>query len=318
MSKFIRQQYDTDIPAELVRLVDARESTLKQICYDFHTNKRRLYRHMIEHYGEEQWKIILAEYSSRSGCQPGTHLRIYNTRTLKAITTILNTRTSTLKGIMITFHTHKTTLYRNMSNYYGKKEWAYIVADYRDRRGIQKGERRSIATEFKKGTLTGANKKRIKLVGTTSLRKLYWGQGKHQFKYRVFIKINDIPYANYGKNWVLYARYLWIRKHGNIPNGKCVVFLDMDSTNFENDNLACMTLTKYRAYLDSRFPEKKAKRVKKITLALRRSWRRRRIKETSTNVHVWDCPACGYTCKAAFDKCPKCAGRTCEEIKIAV
>ncbi|MBW8002637.1 MAG: hypothetical protein FVQ80_11550 [Planctomycetes bacterium] len=176
----------------------------------------------------------------------------------------------TIKEMLVVLKTSRTTLYRNMIRHLGNTKWNELLRKFKKRRGAQPGKHYSPATEFKKGQLTGINQKRLQPIGTTMVKKQRYGQGKKQFRLTVFIKINNIPYGNYGVNWVLYSRYLWIKWNGSIPKRKCIVHLDMDHTNFGEDNLACMSLPEYRRYLEARFPEKLARRIRRMAASKRR------------------------------------------------
>ena len=44
-----------------------------------------------------------------------------------------------------------------------------------------------------------------------------------------------------GGKWKLKQRYLWEQRHGAIPEGHCICFLDGDQRNFNDDNMVLVT-----------------------------------------------------------------------------
>ncbi len=217
---------------------------------------------------------------NRPYLKSGAKLIVYSSAMFAEIDKLVIEGILTIKEILGVVGTSKETFYRNMKEHFGSNQWEILLNKYRKRRGAQPGVRSSRATEFKKGVLTGVNLRRLQPIGTTMVKKRNYGQGKCQFKKEIYIKINDIPYGNYGVNWVLYSRFLWIKWYGSIPKGLCVVFLDMDHTNFSRDNLACMKRVDYMRYLEARYPKRLVQRRKRISISVAAYNKQRRLVET--------------------------------------
>ena len=56
-----------------------------------------------------------------------------------------------------------------------------------------------------------------------------------------WVKINNIPKAKKAVNWRQKHRLLWEQNFGEIPEGYLVIFKDGDKSNFDLDNLACIS-----------------------------------------------------------------------------
>ncbi len=89
----------------------------------------------------------------------------------------------------------------------------------------RKGLHHSPATEFKKGRISPNRKS----VGTITIRV-----GKNKVRRR-WIKINDPDI------WIEYAKFVWIKNNGEIPNGFLIHHIDEDSLNDSPNNLAAVT-----------------------------------------------------------------------------
>ena len=146
------------------------------------------------------------------------------------------------------------------------------------------------------------------------LKKTRYGPKKKRYKQRRFIKIGNKPNGKY--NWVLYKRYLWIKEHGSIPKGMCIVSLDGNWMNDSMDNLACMKRVDYMRYLETRFPKRKEQRIRRM-LASR--LKNKKAKDPCKPItELWECPSCGYDNKTKFNQCPRCNSHLSEIIKIAL
>lgn len=62
----------------------------------------------------------------------------------------------------------------------------------------------------------------------------------------VLVKVSDIKGSrqkrNAAINWVPKQRLIWEQYYGKIPEGHQVIFLDGDKSNFDIDNLCCVSL----------------------------------------------------------------------------
>lgn len=108
--------------------------------------------------------------------------RQYSKKEIELIVKLIDAKKLTLKQIMRTIKTSKETFNRDMSIHYGQIEWENIVAEYRAKRGIQKGEHRCKEHEFKKEQIRGMAARRYKCVGSIMIKKIRYGQGKLQYE----------------------------------------------------------------------------------------------------------------------------------------
>lgn len=56
-----------------------------------------------------------------------------------------------------------------------------------------------------------------------------------------FIKVTDTNSGNFYKNWELKQRVLWRQRHGDIPPGHMIIFLNKDRSDFSEENLFCIS-----------------------------------------------------------------------------
>lgn len=61
----------------------------------------------------------------------------------------------------------------------------------------------------------------------------------------IWVKINDIPKARKNVNWIQKHRLIWTLHNGPIPKDHLIIFLDGDRTNFDIDNLACISRSEH-------------------------------------------------------------------------
>jgi len=95
--------------------------------------------------------------------------------------------------------------------------------------------------------------------GTNSIRELMYyynitfkkSHGKKKpigsemiMKNIIYVKISNDK-GNWNKRWKKKQAILWEQKHGIIPNGYCVIFLDNNNRNFELDNLELVSRIEY-------------------------------------------------------------------------
>ncbi len=134
-------------------------------------------------------------------------------------------------------------IYKTAQRYKVKKSEAFLNSSASGR--IRKGERKSIETEFKKGHIpcfkgkklpyTPSNlwKKGNKPYNTAKDGEVRWRYIRGDMGY-YFIRIAE-------NNWEFYHRYLWKEKHGEIPKGYNIIFIDGNSRNCKIENLKCVS-----------------------------------------------------------------------------
>jgi len=57
----------------------------------------------------------------------------------------------------------------------------------------------------------------------------------------IWVKIDNQPKVKKTVNWIQKHRKIWQEQNGPIPEGHVIIFLDGDRTNFDIDNLACIS-----------------------------------------------------------------------------
>jgi len=146
-----------------------------------------------------------------------------------------------------------STVYQTAKRYRIRKSEAFMKSPAGGR--IQQGQRRSIATEFKKGQKTTLGQKltfrseatkikgestrwrkgnlphNTKEDGAITVRCLYSDGQRKQYKY---IRLSVA-------RWEFLHRHLWMTHHGDIPKGSNVIFRDGDTMNCVIENLECIT-----------------------------------------------------------------------------
>lgn len=157
-------------------------------------------------------------------------------------------------------------------------------------------------TQFKKGCLRGKAARNWRPVGAI----VVWAGSKkgarHKRRPRRMIKVRDEgPRA---QQWVPYARYLWERDHGPVPEGCFVGHRDNDPLNDDPSNLILLDCATHMRRLNGR-PEVRAKARESLRRALTRQKKADGIRPTA---HVWDCEACAAEFETETDRCPKCGG----------
>ena len=121
-----------------------------------------------------------------------------------------------------------------------------------------RGIRQSPATEFKKGSLHGAAARKLKGYGAVTIRT-------HRKLRTRWIKLS-------GRGWIPFARHLYERREGPIPEGYFVVHRDGDSLNDELDNLMLMSRKYLTTWLKRIRPKMEARRKAKNVKAQRHRW----------------------------------------------
>jgi hypothetical protein len=145
------------------------------------------------------------------------------------------------------FNTSISNIYKTANRYKVKKSEDFNRSDKSGR--IQKGQRLSVATEFKKGVPNKyKGKKRAEFVKPSKLKNFHlWKKGNKppntgkdgEIRWRYspgyyFIRISE-------NNWEFYHRYLWYTTYGEIPEGYNVVFRDGNRRNCKIENLECIS-----------------------------------------------------------------------------
>ena len=141
-------------------------------------------------------------------------------------------------------------IYKTAQRYNVKKSEAFRASAQSGR--IQKGERRSVKTEFKKGCEGATKGKRMTAMIKNEERMTRWRanlwkkghrphntgtDGEIRWRKKVgfyFIRISD-------NNWDFLHRHLWEKHNGPIPSGYNVVFKDRNRRNCTIENLKCIS-----------------------------------------------------------------------------
>lgn len=133
-----------------------------------------------------------------------------------------------------------SNIYKTAQRYGVKKSKAFMKSAASGR--IRKGERKSTATEFKKGHIPCFKGKKLpytpgnlwkignKPYNTAKDGEVRWRHNPGYF----FIRLSE-------NNWEFYHRYLWEQENGNIPKHYNVVFKDGNRRNCVIENLACIS-----------------------------------------------------------------------------
>jgi len=128
-----------------------------------------------------------------------------------------------------------------------------------------KGIHQSPATEFKPGHVGGAAARKLRPVGSVTIRRDH-GHGSK----RRWIKIR--PHGPGVEAYIPLARYRYEHKHGPIPPGMFVVHADGNTLNDELYNLILMTRQQQLAWQRSIRPNMETKRKRRASLGSRRRW----------------------------------------------
>lgn len=183
---------------------------------------------------------------------------------------------------------------------------------------------RSVETQFKKGHLRGQAARNYRPIGTITIRydklpkrlrhrKRKEGMPPWSRKSRRWIKIKDTGLPQYC--WVPYARWIWERENGSVPDGFFIIHKDGNQLNDNPDNLVLIDhATNLRR--NAHNPQ-----VRKIAHKLAVKSRKKNTRERrklriflGRQISQWDCIACGasYNQENKPERCIKC-GNTCFE-----
>lgn len=138
------------------------------------------------------------------------------------------------------FNTSVQKIYKTAQRYGITKSAEFMLGPHSGR--IVKGERKSRATEFKKGHKPWSSGKKLKYKPSN-----LWEKGHKPFntaqdgevRWRhnpgyYFIRISE-------NNWEFYHRWLWKEAHGKIKKGYNVIFKDGNPENCILENLECIS-----------------------------------------------------------------------------
>jgi hypothetical protein len=140
---------------------------------------------------------------------------------------------------------------------------------------IQKGQRLSPATEFKKGC-SPANKLPI---GSVTVRQ-HRGDSP-----RAWVKVAE------PNTWALRAAHVWEGLHGPIPPGQVIHHEDGDTLNDQPDNLRLITKAEHRQLHNAQ-----------ISAGRQRGRRPRRFVENRVPLKGVTCTGCGATFRAKYQR----------------
>lgn len=147
------------------------------------------------------------------------------------------------------FNTTITRIYRK-ANSLGLKKSDKYYKQYGGGR-IKKGEKIGLNTTFKKGSIPFNKGKKWKdymsAAGQKSALKTTYKKNNlpHNTKHNGYLSIRKDNKANRNyvfirvslSKWMLYHRYLYIKKYGEIPTNSLVIFKDGNTLNFKLSNL---------------------------------------------------------------------------------
>lgn len=151
------------------------------------------------------------------------------------------------------FNTTITRIYHKANSLKLKKSDKYFK-QYGGGR-LKKGEKIGLNTQFKKGAIPFNKGKKWKEYMSASgqkaaLKTTYKKNNlPHNTKHDGYISIRKDLKSNRKylyirislSKWMLYHRYLYIKKYGNIPNNSIVIFKDGNTLNFKLSNLLLLT-----------------------------------------------------------------------------
>ncbi|MBN2271326.1 MAG: HNH endonuclease [Sedimentisphaerales bacterium] len=188
----------------------------------------------------------------------------------------------------------------------------------------KKGIHLSPATEFKKGCFRGAAVRRWRPVGTIKARhdkpsrsvRLKHGP-KVKGNRRRWIKVRDDGPQT--RRWIPYARYLWQKRNGPVPDGMFVVHANGNTMDDRPANLIISDLRRNMSRNCHRRPEIVALARKRGADSKRRNTAARRAIAALASPHrpAWHCPTCGATYDTRPTRCTKCSSYSLEPISLS-
>lgn len=185
----------------------------------------------------------------------------------------------------------------------------------------RKGIHLSPATEFKPGhVLRGQAARNYCVVGTIKLwhdkipKRKRRGRMKlkdgsiRRGRPRRWIKVNDD--GPISRRWIPYARYVWLKNGGTIPDGHFVRHKDGDQLNDSPDNLHVVNRSQNIILNEELRPEMRKIAHRLACISRKRNTKiRKRLNITKLNMPViWECHKCSaeYPGKEKPQRCVKC------------
>jgi rubrerythrin len=269
------------------------------------------------------------------------------------IVRLLKETKATLTGLQKKYRCSYSTIMRAILSRITKRQWIRLRKKILARGGVKtrfkkghvpfskgkKGLHLSPETEFKKGHLPANHKH----VGT--IRVVTRERKGNITRFRE-IKVSGILQGKH--KWIPYARYLWLKENGPIPDGYFVVHINGDTLNDSLENLQIVNRSEHLALQKKRNPgwKKKAIRSYKKTVRERRRKKTRALKLAKAklakaqeqkqleqkhremvksgirtlrgpSIIWWECIGCGFESNDNSPPlpCPKCGGLNYEQIK---
>jgi len=191
-----------------------------------------------------------------------------------------------------------------------------------------KGIHLSPQSEFKKGgPLRGQAARLWRPIGVITIRHdqpFAWQRrrrgpkGGLRGKLRRWIKVRDDgPPRN---RFIPYARYLWEKRNGTVPDGLLVVHKDGNQMHDVIDNLILLDRRRHMSRTCHNFPDVMARAHKHAGTSRKRDAPARRLlrAQREGEAQAWHCPACGATYEqlAPPARCVKCSAASFERLFI--
>ena len=185
---------------------------------------------------------------------------------------------------------------------------------------------RSIETQFKKGYLRGQAARNYRPLGTITIRcdkplkRLRHRKRKESLppwkgKPRQWIKVKD--FGPSAQRWIPYARYVWMKENGPVPDGYLVTHKDGNQFNDSPNNL---TLINRAANMrrNTHNPQVREIAHKLACKSRKNNTKAKRQMQIFSKYQVvfWDCYKCGarYEQRDRPERCIKCGASSFEKI----
>ncbi len=162
------------------------------------------------------------------------------------------------KEIALLYNKPLSTIYKTAQRYGVKKSEEFRNSSLSGR--IQKGQRLSEATEFKKGMIPATKGKKLseickskEALQRSAANRWQKGNKPHTTKYDGAITLRRMQQKGIGEcqpyyfirivenKWEFLHRYLWKESFGDIPKGFNIVFKDGNTLNCVIENLECIS-----------------------------------------------------------------------------
>jgi len=252
-------------------------------------------------------------------------------------------RGTTVGSLMREYGTSYATIRRAILSRITARQYGLIVRRIRRRakhptaftKGLvpwnkdKKGIHLSPKTEFKKGCLRGQAARNWRPIGAITIRhdtllntqrkRTHKDGTKRKGKPRRWIKVRDDGPLQ--SRFIPYARYLWEKAYGVLPDGLIVVHEDGDQMNDSTANLIAVDRRRHIERTCHSDPEVVARRHKAACKSRKRNTKARRALRKATAAAArarplrrYYCNACGADYPARPDRCPKCGSSAFEPI----